>query len=105
MNPGSLSVCRTCVVPLIVCCVSCALSPALSPLCVQELCEEVPGLFSLGPKGELLVGQARQHEKQLEKVRTVFWGRGACVRVGSGAGVGIGGSLVSLGRTCTKYRG
>jgi hypothetical protein len=35
----------------------------------QELCQEVPGLFSLGPKGELLVGEARQHEKQLEKVR------------------------------------
>jgi hypothetical protein len=43
------------------CCACCA-------LLLQELCAEVPGLFSLGPKGELVVGEARQHEKQLEKV-------------------------------------
>jgi hypothetical protein len=43
------------------------LPPIHPPL--QELVHEVPGLFSLGPKGQLVVGEARQHEKQLEKVR------------------------------------
>lgn len=53
----------------------------LHSLCLQELCAEVPGLFSLGPKGELVVGEARQHEKQLEKVcsKTV---RFACATMG-----------------------
>lgn len=38
----------------------------------QELCQEVPGLFSLDRKGQLVVGDARQHEKQLEKVRRLL---------------------------------
>ena len=33
-----------------------------------KLAAEVPGLFSVGPDGQLVVGEARQHEKQLEKV-------------------------------------
>lgn len=45
---------------------------AAATVVLQELCKEVPGLFSLGPKGQLVVGEARQHEMQLEKVRLFF---------------------------------
>lgn len=61
-------------------CLCVSLSPSM-----QELCQEVPGLFSLGPKGELLVGQARQHERQLEKVRDACRKQGGMGR-GEGAG-------------------
>jgi hypothetical protein len=48
---------------------------------LQELVKEVPGLFSLGPKGQLVVGEARQHEQQLEKV--------SCCVILRAAGIGV----------------
>lgn len=57
-----------------VCCRVWCPPPAIPSRHLQELVKEVPGLFSLGPKGQLVVGEARQHEKQLEKVRATGGG-------------------------------
>jgi DNA-directed RNA polymerase I and III subunit RPAC1 len=44
------------------------LQPLAGPDAAQ-LVAEVPGLFTLDASGRLVVGAARQHEQQLEKVR------------------------------------
>jgi len=73
----------------------------------------VPGLFSLDRKGQLVVGDARQHEKQLEKVRGFVCGtncrhtaftallhmgrRLCCCRGAGGGGVRGGANLAWAG--------